>query len=207
MKKNILFLIIGFFLGIIIIGQIKTLSFYPQIKSNSQKELIEKIIISGKEINSNKIKLKELEEKNKKYKDSLNNQQNSYQLIKEEIKNYQKFLGQEELSGRGVEIFINHNMNMIEMIDFVNNLKNIGVKGISLNNKRLVLNSYFKEEGENLFLVNYKISPPYLFKVIGDPEALKYSLERGGGILERLGRDFKLKTEIKTNNYLILPPN
>lgn len=207
MKKNILFLVIGLFLGIIIIGQIKTLSFYPQIKSTSQKELIEKIIISSKEINSNKIKLKELEEKIKKYKDSLNNQQNSYQLIKEEIKNYQKFLGQEELIGKGVEISINHNMDTVKMVDFVNNLKNIGVKGISLNNKRLVLSSYFKEEGENLFLVDYKISSPYLFKVIGDPEALKYSLERGGGILERLGKDFKLKTEVKVNNYLILPPN
>lgn len=111
--------------------------------------------------------------------DELNNASTSssdlQQLLQRDQQKYQIITGEGIVEGSGVIIQIDHRMVLTQIIDFVNALKNSGAEAISINEKRITVNTPLNEfDGKNSFLI----------KVVGDKETIYSSLTRPGGIFE-----------------------
>jgi uncharacterized protein YlxW (UPF0749 family) len=186
-KFNIIIFLISIFLGFIIILQIKAMRPYQRISANdTNQDLTFQVISLIKKVNTDRAKVLELQNQYDDYQKALSGSLSSAHLVNTDIDHYQKFLGQKEITGLGVEIIVNQNLSVEEAIDFINNLKNIGVEAISINDNRLILSSAFEGEKDNLKINNRIISSPYRIKAIGNPDVLKESLTRKGGMLEKL---------------------
>ena len=111
--------------------------------------------------------------------DELNNASTSsadlQQLLERDKQKYQIITGEGIVEGSGVIIRIDHRMVLTQIIDFVNALKNSGAEAISINEKRITVNTPLNEfDGNSSFLI----------KAIGDKETIHSSLTRPGGIFE-----------------------
>lgn len=205
MKKLGIFLI-SIFLGFIIILQIEAARDYRKINSSSNaSELTSKVVLLTKEVDLEKTKIADLQKKHEEYQQALNNNQASSKLVAFDLDKLQKFLGQKEAKGPGVEIIIETKLSLEEMTDFINNLKNINVEALSLNDQRLTLFLAFGKDQGELTLNNKKISPSYNIEAIGNPDVLKEALERKGGIVDQLNKTESVKIEITKKSDLVLP--
>ena len=96
-------------------------------------------------------------------------------LIEKETVKYQIILGQVEVEGPGVKVYISHEMAKTQLIDFVNALRNSGAEAIAINGKRVLTKT---------FMSQFAGQPKYVIEIIGDKDILYNSLIRPGGILE-----------------------
>jgi uncharacterized protein YlxW (UPF0749 family) len=200
------FFLAGIFLGFLIILQIEAQKDYREIASSQKTQnSTSKIVFLTQEINLSKTKVEQLQKKHEDYQKALNDIKVSRKLIASDLENYQKFLGQKEIRGQGVEITIGKTLSLEEMIDFVNNLKNISIEALSLNDKRLICSSAFAKDGRDLKLNDQKINLPYQIKALGNPDVLKEALERKGGMIEQLKKISDIKIKVTKKNNLILP--
>ena len=65
-----------------------------------------------------------------------------------------------------------------QLIDLINNLKNIGCEAIAINGQRLTGTSS---------ITSGIFTPPMTINVVGDKDLLYNSLVRSGGIIEQIG--------------------
>lgn len=201
-KDKLIFLLTSLFLGLLVVGQLKAV----KVSSPWSKEqnLTWQIILLNQQISEKENQLKALEEQKERYQQNLNTASESDSLVSKEIDLYQKFLGQKEAYGSGIIVTIFNNPSLEEMVDLINSFKNIGTEGISINNQRLLC-SGLQKEGDFFVLHNKKIAPPYEIRVIGNPDILAESLERKGGVIERLKEVSQLKISLEKKDQLVLP--
>lgn len=100
--------------------------------------------------------------------------------------------GQTQVTGPGVEIRFDRQIELVQIIDLLNALKNIGAEAIAVNNSRIVATTP---------ITTQFVSPPVVITAIGDRKILADSLQRRGGILEQIGSGSTLVEK----NALVLP--
>lgn len=88
-----------------------------------------------------------------------------------------------EVTGPGVEVHIEGPLSPLEMQDLVNELRNVGAEAIALNGERLVASSVIASSGETLVVNGQSLTPPYLFRAIGDRQNMEVALMRQGGLI------------------------
>jgi uncharacterized protein YlxW (UPF0749 family) len=111
-----------------------------------------------------------------------------------------------EVSGPGVELLVDGPLNVLDLQDLVNELRNAGAEAISLNGRRLVVHSVWGAEGNGrIMLDGYAISRPYRFQAIGDPDTLETALLRPGGLVRLFRRTYpNLMVTSAKNSRLVL---
>ena len=96
-----------------------------------------------------------------------------------------------EVSGPGVELLVDGPLNVLDLQDLINELRNAGAEAISLNDRRLVVHSVWSAESSGQIAVDgYPISRPYHFQAIGDPDTLETALLRPGGLVRLFRRAY-----------------
>jgi uncharacterized protein YlxW (UPF0749 family) len=124
------------------------------------------------------------------------------------IKSYRLTNGSDSINGRGVEIKEEGNMVTEEIVDLINGIRNTKPDAIGINGNRIIYKSYFivGNDGKVEF-DNKKFDFPITIQIIGDPNVLKKSLDRSGGILDVLKQNSfgKLKFSIENKDNLVLP--
>ena len=207
MKKfTISFFIISIFLGALLFSQIEAQRFYKRaIPSENRNDLTSQIVILTQEVENNKTKISELQNEYNEYQKVLTGKEESTKLVTSDLDKYQKFIGQKETRGKGVEISISKGLSLEEMVDFINNLKNINIAALSLNDERLIISSAFDKNKDGLTLDGKKINPPYKILALGNPDILKESLERKGGMIEKLKSTSDVEVQVEQKDNIILP--
>mgnify|MGYP001121682455 CR=1 FL=1 len=113
------------------------------------------------------------------------------QLLEADQRKYKVMIGDGVVEGSGVIVNIQHTMVLTQLIDFVNALKNSGADSISINEKRITVDTALNEfDGKNAFYI----------KVIGDKEVLYSSLTRPGGVFELI-----MNGTAERSDNLVLP--
>lgn len=176
-------------------------------------------------------KEKEIESLNEKYEDAqkereklqdlndekqneLNKSFEELKEIKEKNMELRKIIGYEEIRGKGIEIVINpfetlekdDEITHKELIYLVNELKFAGAEGISINDRRITVQTGIESSSNNEYILinDKKISPvePITIKVIGNKENLIAALEFSGTLeyesLKNYNVKFTPKEDIKT---------
>lgn len=161
--------------------------------------------------------LKEQKELENKRTEATKNDSNSAKL-EEELKTANKLLGLTDVTGAGVIITIADNQTVTsqtlgivvdtnsilvhssDIIQIVNELKNVGAEAISINDERIVLTTSITCDG-NVVLVNgEKLGSPFVIKAIGNPEILS-NLTIPGGFLDQLKSD-GVQVELKKSDKI-----
>lgn len=188
-NKKMMIFFISILLGFILIQQ-----FYLHIKvsSISQPEVGNSLALEVAELIKNTEKLSKdnnrLGQQLDKLTASAINTQTANDTLKENLNNYKIILGLTDIDGVGVTITFNQELDSTQVIDLINTIKNIGAEAIAINNKRITPTSSID---------NGIYYPPTQVQIIGNPDILKDSLSRAGGMVDQIGfGDIEKKDQI-----------
>ncbi len=155
------------------------------------------------------IEIQEREQRISEYKNELNNDANSAELLSNEVKEAETYLGYNDVQGQGIIITISDAGQGIEyeqLLELVNELKNAGAEAISINDQRIVSTSYITLVNKSIILIDdVKTSAPYEIKAIGDKKYLESALTIKGGYIDRekvsVNIDYRTEDNILIRGY------
>ena len=208
-NKKTFYLILVFLLFFISLKQAAvTKKQRETIKDESIIKISYEIIEDSNTIFEMQDRLSQLRAKNESFSSNLQDKNKLIDDINSKISSYKAINGYDEVSGRGIEIKAEGNMITEEVVDLVNGIRNTKPRAISLNDKRVVYNSYFVVKDGKLEFDGSKIDFPVMIKVIGDPDILRRSLDRPGGILDVLKKNSfdKISFSIENKDNMVMPP-
>lgn len=200
-KKSdyIIISIICFFLGIFIISQIMATKKYQNLIQPENNEVLAIEVGKQTKVNSDlRSDVKDLTAKLDIYKSSTESSQKAVELYKSDLERFTVINGEKEKTGQGVLISIDGSLSTPAVVDLINAIRNIGADLISINDKRILVNSYLNQFNG---LSHYDI------KVLGNSKLLKSAIERKGGIVEQIStKDIKFNVEEKTDLTIPVGP-
>ena len=156
--------------------------------------------------------IKDTDNKTKEYQNAIDSNQEASNLLAKELEKQNNLLGKNDVKGNGVIITLtDKNGKKITGEDIrtlLNELRLAGSEAISINNQRIVYDSYVVDIGDTYISVNgVRIVSPYEVKAIGDPIYLESGLSKKqyGYIDTKIeeGKDISLKRQnnITINKY------
>lgn len=133
----------------------------------------------------------ELNSKLYNYENGTNPDKNVIKTLEKELNDLRKFYGNSEVEGPGIKVTINDRyknvyidqddlLNSIthdyDLRGVVNDLKAAGAEAISINGKRIHMDTAITCEGPIIEINDENVVPPFEILAIGDPDGLQYAL-------------------------------
>ena len=206
--KGILSISIGcvsFILTMVMFTQFKTIEYTDIVAMETMREteLRTKLAEWKEKYAEVETKLMDINTKIEEYKKQMSSEQDATQLLREEVKEAQKYLGNTDVRGEGIVVTLEDNsqkeIERFDLISLINELKIAGAEAISINDERIVSISDIASINYGMLLVNgRRTSTPYIVKAIGDRKHLESAITIKGGFLDEMR-----KVEEKTVNYSI----
>ena len=187
-NKIIFSIILGvvcFILTMVIFLQFKTISQTDIISIESMREEELKQELSTYKTKYDEVVTK-LEENNKKileYEKSLSSEEEATNLINKELKESNDLIGKNSVQGEGIIITLtdtkDSKITANDLLTLMNELKQAGAEAISINDQRIVYNTYIVDINYTYISVNGKrIVSPYVVKAIGNTTYLESALSQ-----------------------------
>lgn len=166
--------------------------------------------------NEMKQQLEEIQNTTKEYTDQSSNVQATMNLLKSDVDKARCDLGYTDVKGPGIILTISDGKNAAndkdqvitynDLIMAINELKYAGAEAISLNDERVVNNSFVANISEYMVMNDNRISGPYTIKVIGDSKKLESVINIKGGIKDYLQSynkqiSYTVENEVYINKY------
>lgn len=194
---------------------------FIQFKTVGQTNLSELELMREEELKAEKTEIKtkydellaKLQETNSKiteYEETIKNGQEASELLQAELEQSRALLGKDDVTGEGVIVTLeDNNMTKImaeDLLELLNQLKQSGAEAISINDKRIVYDSYVVDINNTYISVNgERIVSPYKVKAIGDSTYLESGLsQKKYGYIDvktTNGKSVKLETSEKITIY------
>ncbi len=166
--------------------------------------------------NEMKQQLEEIQNTTKEYTDQSSDVQATMDLLKSDVDKARCDLGYTDVKGPGIVLTIADGKNAAndkeqvvtynDLIMAINELKYAGAEAISLNDERVVNNSFVANISEYMVMNDNRISGPYTIKVIGDSKNLESVINIKGGIKDYLESynkqiSYTVENEVYINKY------
>ena len=157
--------------------------------------------------------LKETNQRIKEYEETINTDKKASELLTEELEQQNNILGKNDVTGSGIVITLTdtraQKITAEDLRELLNELRTAGAEAISINDERIVYDSYVVDIEGTFVSVNNanRMVSPYVVKAIGNPTYLESGLSKKqyGYIDTKLeeGKDVVLerKDEILINAY------
>lgn len=178
--------IMCFILTALIFLQVKTISQtdISELEIMRESELKTEITSLKAKYEETLIKIKETNEKILEYEDSAIEGAQASILLAKELQETEDLLGRNTVTGEGIKITMLNNgtetINADDLLELVNLLKNAGAEAISVNEQRIVYDSYIADiNGTNFITVKgVRIMAPYTIKAIGNTSYLESAVSQ-----------------------------
>ena len=189
-------------LGALISFQLKTINLENDGMTTSKKgeQLLLELKSLKKESNSLKEQITKIKNDIYKSKESEGDD-----ILKSEIKHYEELAGYTDVNGPGIIINIINNgtsdsiiYNYDLILSMINKLNSAQASAISINEERIVLDTYLNLKEDNLYVNNTKIKEPISIKAIGNKETLESALRIKYGIVWEIEKYYNYKVDIKS---------
>lgn len=165
-----------------------------------------------------KTSLEETQKSIAEYESQSTDTQGTLDLLKSDIAKANTDLGYTNVKGPGLEIVISDGNGKTEyssgavtysdLLFAINELKYAGAEAISVNDERVVNNTFIKSIQDKFIVVNgvKRIISPYTIKVIGDVKYLESVINIKGGLKDELTKEGKnitytVKDEVDIGKY------
>lgn len=201
--------IIAVLLGILFLKQFSVTRINKELTTNDNLiKLSYDLIGSSNAIFDLQNELNNLRIKNDSFSFDIKDKTKMKDDIEQKTQDYRLTNGLDTISGRGIEIKVEGSIVTEEVVDLINGIRNTKPEAIGINSKRIVYRSYFIINNDaKIEFDNKKFDFPIYVQVIGDPDVLRKSLDRSGGILDVLKQNSfgKLKFSIENKDNIDLP--
>jgi uncharacterized protein YlxW (UPF0749 family) len=204
----------------IILGALLSIQFKSVNLQNEGPTTLKKGEELTRELKSLKEKESKLKQDIKEVKSSIDKYKNEGDNVKQnniakEISKYEKLAGYTDVEGEGIDILIksiDNNVNSITynfeiLLSIINKLNSAQAEAISINNQRIVSDTYINLEGDEIKVNEVTIKEPFEIKAIGDKEILEATLKIKYGIVWEIERyygatvNIEKRDNIKINKY------
>ena len=149
---------------------------------------------------------------------NVRNDNNATQGLQDELKKSNMAAGLLPVIGSGIIVTLNDSprqpqlgedpnallVHDSDMQDVVSELKASGAEAISINNERLIAMSEIRCAGTTILVNTNRIAPPFIIKVIGDPQMLESGLTIKDGVVKKL-KDYGLQVQIQKSEKVEIP--
>lgn len=140
------------------------------------------------------------------------------ELLKQDLTNALKNAGLTDVRGQGVVITMNDSLENFgdgvdlnsylvhdeDLLNVVNELKATGAEAISVNDQRIIAMSEIRCAGTTILVNGKRLSPPYVIKAIGDSAALESGVTMRGGYVDIL-RGWGIRIDITKESNIFVP--
>lgn len=205
-KSYYLIFILSFLLGIIILVQIKAQKKTSNISLDTTGSQALEISILTKANNDLQKEIKNLQAQHEDFLQSLQDEEEIQKITQEDFQRNKIISGVSQIQGPGVEIKIIGKVDVPQLVDLINALRNIGTEGIAVNQKRINLYSSFYVKNGMITLDDNFINSPYIIFAIGNPDMVAEAVSRRGGIIEQIKNlNPQLKINVTSCEHISLP--
>ncbi|WP_296645302.1 DUF881 domain-containing protein [Romboutsia sp. 13368] len=193
-------------LGILISLQLKTIKLENEGTTTSKRgeQLLLQLKSLKKESDSLEEEINTIKSNIEKYKDD-----EGEEVLKSEINKYEKLAGYTDVTGSGIIIkLINNNSdnsiiyNYDLILSMINKLNTAQASAISINDERIVFDTYLDLREDSLYVNNTKIEEPIVIKAIGNKETLESALKIKYGIVWEIEKYYNYKVDIVSNDNI-----
>lgn len=201
--------------------QIKTVqSSNSTVSQNYEENNLRAEVLKYKERYDNTIKdIDELDKQLEAKIDEATENNSELEEAQAQIKEGNKIIGLEEVTGPGVIITLSDSqldpstvfdpstllLHDLDIVSVINELKNTGAEAISINEQRIVSTSSIQCGGAIININGERIGSPFTIKAIGLPESLA-NIDRTDGYLDLLRSEpYKIGAELKKSNNITIP--
>ena len=152
------------------------------------------------------------EEADKQYQELKRESNNeTSELVMEELEEANMKLGKTNIEGQGIEITIKPSQSeeiaaitADDLINIVNSLKSAGAEAISINDERILTMTDIVDINELFIKVNgQRILSPYVIKAVGNKSYLESALIGAGGVADNLKKLGHEVTIIQSDKVLV----
>jgi uncharacterized protein YlxW (UPF0749 family) len=108
--------------------------------------------------------------------------------------------------GPGITLTINDPHGGVEadsMLDTLQELRAAGAEAIQINDVRVVADTYFTQGADGVLIDGHKVSRPYVFKVIGNPQDLEPALNIPGGVVQTLEKEQATADVVRSQKIVV----
>lgn len=155
--------------------------------------------------------LNETKQSIEEYKGKESDESGTIELLTEDVNKAKLDLGYTRVKGPGLIITLANGEDAINYSDLlfaVNELKFGGAEAISINDNRIVNNSFIANIANNYIVVNgERLISPYVIKVIGDTKYLESVINIKGGLKDTIESENKGFSYIDEQEVIIEPYN
>lgn len=150
-------------------------------------------------------KLQDTEEKISNYRNDIENNEKSSQLLEQELIETEKYLGYTDLEGEGISVKLDDTeykqVESSDILSLVNELRLAGAEAISINEERVVSTTEIVNVDTRFIIVNGKrIVAPYELKAIGDKKYLESAISIKGGYVDEIkAKEIAINYSIEDN--------
>lgn len=221
LKISIVLGIMCFALTAGICVQIKTVqNSNSTVSQNYEENNLRAEVLKYKERYDNTIKeIDELDKQLDAKIDEATENNSELEEAQAQIKEGNKIIGLEEVTGPGVIITLSDSqldpstvfdpstllLHDLDIVSVINELKNTGAEAISINEQRIVSTSSIQCGGAIININGERIGSPFTIKAIGLPESLA-NIDRTDGYLDLLRSEpYKIGVELKKSNNITIP--
>lgn len=129
--------------------------------------------------------VKKLEDTNQKiveYNENITNNRKTSELLTSELNQLTGILGERDVTGSGVIVTVSNGdyrpVEAYNLVDLLNQLKMSGAEAISINDQRIVYESYIVDVDGFISINGERLVSPFVVKAIGDPTYLESGLSK-----------------------------
>lgn len=155
--------------------------------------------------------LNETKQSIEEYKGKETDESGTIELLTEDVNKAKLDLGYTRVKGPGLVITLANGEDAINYSDLlfaINELKFGGAEAISINDNRIVNNSFIANIANNYIVVNgERLISPYVIKVIGDTKYLESVINIKGGLKDTIESESKGFAYITEQEVIIEPYN
>lgn len=189
-RKRISISIICFLLGFLLVTQIRgQLAAEKPLQEESEKDLVEMTRSLNDEVKSLKAESADLKLQLFKVQKSAEDKKSILSEAEKAKKNMLVLAGTAPVEGRGIEVIVNDDKDELsgtDLAELVNELRAAGADAMAVNGDRIVASTSFSRVDKQMYIGSKKLSKPYVFKAIGDPDVMAQALTMAGGIRDVL---------------------
>lgn len=158
-------------------------------------------------------KINVTKQKINEYNQTLSSSQDSAEMIKNEIKEDENYLGYTNVYGEGIVITLTDSedddplrkIDYSDLLTLINELKLAGAEAISVNDKRIVNTSEITLVKDEIMIINTsRVSNPYVVKAIGNKKYLESSITIKGGFIDEI-KEYNKNVEYTLEDRIEIP--
>lgn len=220
-KIQIIFVVIGIFVGAFITSQLRTdapvSSLFPADELEARSQVIKTFVDEQSQLQSNIVSLRKAIEDNQSKNEAAS--QASNLALLDDLKGR---IGLTQQTGTGVEILLDDsplarrengetlNESLIhasDIRDIVNVLRAANAEAIAINSQRILATTPIASVGSSILVNNFYIVPPFTITATGDPEILIQRLLDMTALTDLYERKSKynIQFSFKQNDGLVIP--